>query len=205
MNFLAHALLAAPDPSLIAGGVLGDWIKGPLHRQTLPAGLLRGVALHRAIDAFADREPAFLRSRARISAPRRRWSGVFIDMYYDHLLAVQWADWHDAPLAEFTRQVYAALETHHAALPTDVAPVMRLMASEDWLGSYGSLNGLAAIFGRMSRRIRQPNPLATGTEELLAQREDFAADFAEFMPAARAFVADWLSRAPPISESVSTS
>lgn len=205
MNFLAHALLAAPDPSLIAGGVLGDWIKGPLARQTLTPELLRGVALHRAIDAFADRDAAFLRSRARISPARRRWSGVLVDMFYDHLLAAHWADWHDTTLPMFTRQIYAALEKNQAAFAADIAPVARLMASEDWLGSYGSVAGLSAILERMSRRARQPNPLADGIEELLAQRANFAADFAEFMPAARVFVADWLSRAPPISASAATS
>lgn len=205
MNFLAHALLAAPDPALIAGGVVGDWIKGPLARQSLPDDLLRGVALHRAIDAFADRDPAFLRSRARISAARRRWSGVLIDMFYDHLLAAQWADWHDDALPIFTQEVYAALAKSQSGLAADLSPVMRLMAAEDWLGSYASTAGLQAILERMSRRARQPNPLADGIEELQDHYAGFATDFAEFMPTARVFVADWLSRAPPTSGSASTS
>lgn len=197
MNFLAHAYLAAPDGALIAGGVIGDWIKGPLDRSPLPPDLLRGVALHRAIDSFADRDPAFLRSRARISAPHRRWSGVLIDMYYDHLLAAHWSDWHEAPLGDFVGGVYAALDQHTADLHPEVRPVMRLMASEDWLGSYASLDGLADVLARMSRRARQPNPLTEGTADLIACRADFAADFAEFLPAARDFARDWISRAPP--------
>lgn len=197
MNFLAHAYLAAPDPALIAGGVIGDWIKGPLAGQPLPEDLRRGVALHRAIDRFADDEAAFRRSRARISALRRRWSGVLIDMYYDHLLAARWTAWHDAPLADFTAVVYAALEERRHQLPPDVAPVMRLMASEDWLGRYATTDGLAEILGRMSRRARQPNPLAGAAEELLGAEADFAADFAAFLPAARRFAEDWISRAPP--------
>lgn len=197
MNFLAHAYLAAPDDALIAGGVIGDWVKGPLERSTLPPDLLRGVALHRAIDAFADHDPAFLRSRARIAASRRRWSEVLIDMYYDHLLAAGWDDWHEAPLGDFVGGVYAALEHHAGDLHHEVRPVMRLMASEDWLGSYASLAGLADVLDRMSRRARQPNPLAGGTADLIADRAAFAADFAEFLPAARQFAREWISRAPP--------
>lgn len=197
MNFLAHAYLAAPDDALIAGGVIGDWIKGPLNGSPLPPDLLRGVALHRAIDAFADRDPAFLRSRARIDASRRRWSGVLVDMYYDHLLAAGWSDWHEAPLGDFVGGVYGALERHAGDLHHEVRPVMRLMASEDWLGSYASLAGLTDVLGRMSRRARQPNPLAAGTADLIAFRADFAADFAEFLPAARQFASEWISRAPP--------
>ena len=201
MTFLAHAYLAAPDDALIAGGVIGDWIKGPLAGQPLPPELLRGVALHRAIDAFADREPAFVRSRSRISPQRRRWSGVLIDMFYDHLLAAHWDHWNAQSLDRFTAGVYAALAAHQAGMPEPVAPVMRLMASEDWRGSYRTLDGLEAILQRMGRRARQPNPLADGAEELEAAGAGIAADFAEFLPAARAFAADWISRAPPISAS----
>jgi len=198
MNFLAHAYLAAPDDALIAGGVIGDWIKGPLSGQLLPPDLLRGVALHRAIDAFADREPAFLRSRARISAPRRRWSGVLIDMFYDHLLALNWENWSDLPLGTFTAGVYSALERNQHHMPESVAQVMRLMADEDWLGSYRANEGLDAILQRMGRRARQPNPLGDGIEELQHAGAGIAADFNEFLPAARAFALDWINRAPPI-------
>ena len=57
MNFLAHAWLAGESPALVVGGVFGDWVKGPLP-GTLPADLARGVALHRAIDAFAETDSA---------------------------------------------------------------------------------------------------------------------------------------------------
>lgn len=204
MNFLAHAYLAAPatlarrDSGLIAGGVLGDWIKGPLDRQALPPALLRGVALHRAIDSFADRNEAFLRSRARVSVLRRRWSGVLVDMYYDHLLAADWTAWHEQPLATFTQDTYAALAHYQADFvraqthPTLVA-AMALMASEDWLSTYAGLDELAAILARMGLRARQPNPLADAASELIANRADFVNDFAAFLPAARTFATEWIT------------
>ena len=65
MNFLAHAFLAGGEPELIVGGVIGDWIKGPLP-GVLPADLARGVALHRAIDSFSERHAAFCASPVRI-------------------------------------------------------------------------------------------------------------------------------------------
>jgi len=86
MNFLAHAVLAGDDPALIVGGVVGDWIKGLLP-GALPADLAHGVALHRAIDSHAETHPAFQRSRNRVSPARRRYAGILVDIYYDHLLA----------------------------------------------------------------------------------------------------------------------
>ena len=50
MNLLAHAVLAGSDPGLVVGGVLGDWIKGPLDGG-LSDDLSAGVRLHRRIDA----------------------------------------------------------------------------------------------------------------------------------------------------------
>ena len=37
MNLLAHALLSGDEPGMIVGGVLADWIKGPVDK--LPGGL----------------------------------------------------------------------------------------------------------------------------------------------------------------------
>jgi len=94
LNFLAHAFLAGEDPALLVGGVIGDWIKGTL-TGVLPVDLAKGVvALHRAIDNFAESQPAFRRSRSRVSLERRRYAGVFVDVFYDHLLAKNWTTIH---------------------------------------------------------------------------------------------------------------
>lgn len=100
MNFLAHALLAGEDPALLVGGVIGDWIKGSLP-GVLPEDIAKGVALHRAIDNFAESQPAFRRSRSRISMGRRRYAGVLVDVFYDHLLARNWAAIHHGALDEY--------------------------------------------------------------------------------------------------------
>lgn len=105
MNFLAHAFLAGDNPELVVGGVIGDWIKGPLP-GTLPRDLAKGVALHRAIDSFAERHPAFRASRARVSPARRRYAGVLVDIFYDHLLALNWGSHHEQPLDMYSAAVY---------------------------------------------------------------------------------------------------
>src|SRR5574343_306846 len=115
MNFLAHALLAGEEPALIVGGVVGDWVKGALPAG-LPADLARGVALHRAIDSHAETHLAFCRSRNRISPARRRYAGILVDIFYDHLLARDWPQ--PEPLSETTRRIYAHLADFDPQLPT---------------------------------------------------------------------------------------
>ncbi|MEZ5628090.1 MAG: DUF479 domain-containing protein, partial [Rhodocyclaceae bacterium] len=62
MNFLAHLWLAGPDEGLRLGAVAGDFVKGALPGD-LPSDIAAGVALHRAIDVYAETHPAFQRSR----------------------------------------------------------------------------------------------------------------------------------------------
>lgn len=193
MNFLAHALLAGDDPALAVGGIVGDWIKGPLPAG-LPPDLARGVALHRAIDSHAETHPAFRRSRARVSPQRRRYSGVLVDIFYDHLLARDWALLHDQPLAEFCRTAYRRIAARQADLPAHAHFALDLMAVEDWLSSYARLEEIGDILARMSRRARQPNPMVGGEAEFSRDAEGFGADFASWLADAQRFAEDWRLR-----------
>ena len=192
MNFLAHALLAGESPALVVGGVMGDWIKGPLPAG-LPEDLARGVALHRAIDTFAETHPAFCASRVRMSAARRRYAGVLVDIFYDHLLARDWARYRADELGGYCAVVYRQIAERRHHLPDSSHHALDLMAREDWLQSYAGLEGIADVLARMSRRARQPNPLAGGEADFVAAAEGFEGDFRDWLPDAQHFVADWLT------------
>ena len=192
MNFLAHALLAGESPALVVGGVVGDWIKGPLPAG-LPEDLARGVALHRAIDSFAETHPAFCASRARMSPARRRYAGVLVDIFYDHLLARDWARYRGDGLGSYCALVYRQIADRRHHLPDSSHRALDLMAAEDWLQSYGGLEGIADVLARMARRARQPNPLAGGEADFVAAAEGFEGDFRDWLPDAQRFVADWLA------------
>jgi acyl carrier protein phosphodiesterase len=190
MNFLAHAFLAGDDPALIVGGVIGDWIKGPLPGM-LPADLARGVALHRAIDSHAETHAAFRASRARISPARRRYGGVVVDILYDHLLAGRWHELHPQPLDAYCAQVYRLIGARLDDIPAGAHFALKLMADEDWLASYRHLDGIADVLARMSRRARQPNPLLHAEEEYLGDPASYDLDFNDWLVDAQRFVGQW--------------
>lgn len=125
------------------------------------------------------------------SAARRRYAGVLVDIFYDHLLASDWPALHGSPLADFAPAVYRQVAARHADLPADSHPALRLMAEQDWFASYTSPDGIAEVLARMSRQARQPNPLAGGEAELLRDREDFREDFMQWLAAAQQFNAAW--------------
>lgn len=190
MNFLAHALLAGEDPALIVGGVAGDWVKGTLP-GVLPPDLARGVALHRAIDHYAESHPAFRRSRARVSQPRKRYAGILVDIFYDHLLALDWENVHHRLLQDYSATVYRMIAARLDELPPGAHHALSLMAREDWLSSYATIEGIADVLVRMSRRARQPNPLAQGEEEYLADAAGYAEDYRAWLPDVTMFCREW--------------
>lgn len=220
MNYLAHAVLAGPDPLLRLGGLMGDFVKGPLPPGTagiagaapLPERLILGLRLHRAIDAYAETHPAFRASRARVSAERRRVAGIMVDLFYDHFLARDWAAWPAAPgfsafaanvdvtpagsgLAAYCAATYALFDAHAALLPPRLAEVAPLMAAHDWLGSYAEAATIALALDRMAaRRFSRPTPLAGGGAELLMDYDGFAADFRAFFADALEFARQWRER-----------
>jgi len=191
VNFLAHALLGSAVPALRVGGLAGDFVKGPLPAG-LPPDLADGVALHRAIDSFSERHPAFVASRARIGSLRRRYGGVLVDMFYDHLLALHWQHFSRQPLVGFADETYRLAAARLPDLPARFGEVFEMMRGGDWLAGYRRPGHVADALGRMSRhRIRRANPLADGFEEFLAARDGFEQDFLQFFPDAVAFAGRW--------------
>lgn len=188
MNFLAHAFLAGDIPADQLGGLIGDFVKGPLPAG-LPADIAAGVRLHRRIDVFADSHPAFLRSRHRVSERRRRVGGVMVDLFYDHFLARHWAQFRDEPLEAFTARMYRLMEAHSPLLPPRLLELLPRMREADWLASYRSADVTSHALDRIALRLKRENTLAGGGEDLAADYAGYESDFFTFIADAQRFVA----------------
>jgi acyl carrier protein phosphodiesterase len=195
MNYLAHTYLAGDSESDRLGGLLGDFVKGPLPCG-LPEPLAQGVALHRRIDSFADSHTAFQRSRQRVSSARRRYAGVIVDMFYDHLLAAHWDDYSDLPLDVYSLGVYDMLDANAPLLPERLNRVRVWMREGDWLNGYRTLYGVGFALDRIAEnRLSRPGSLPGAVEELAADYAGFKSDFDEFMQAAQNMIReDWRQR-----------
>ncbi len=204
MNFLAHLHLADGDPGDMTGGVAADFVRNPdLH--LLSPEVFRGVMLHRLIDGFTDRHPVTLRSISRVSRKMGWFGGIVIDIYYDHILARDWAKYSSEPLAEFAARSYAVLEAGQAGLPLHEAAreFMRRFIDDDRLNSYATVAGIEDTLARVSRVIaeRIPHraiPLTDAMPILIARDAEIAADFHEFYPELMAFAAEQRRRPPDV-------
>lgn len=186
MNFLAHAWLAGDSAADRLGGLMGDFVKGPLPAG-LPPDIAAGVRLHRSIDSFADTHPAFRRACARVPAERRRAAGILVDMFFDHFLARRWEDFSELPLPHFTADVYRLMAAHHAVLPPRLQRILPWMIEDDWLASYREVDAVAHALDRMSQRLSRPGLLAGAGSILHAEYTALESDFHAFLPAARQF------------------
>jgi acyl carrier protein phosphodiesterase len=186
MNYLAHLFLSEPTEEAWLGSLLGDFVKGPLDGR-YGVQVTSAIALHRKIDTFTDAHPLVLRSKARVSADRRRYAGIMIDMFYDHFLAKHWRDFHHEPLNTFTARFYELLLRSHPRLPPRLQHMAPFMAQHDWLGSYAELDAVRIALDRMGKRLKRENRLLGSADELEMHYADIEGDFRAFFPEVRQF------------------
>ncbi|MGJ8656723.1 MAG: ACP phosphodiesterase [Akkermansiaceae bacterium] len=167
MNYLAHLALTpsangASADALRIGNLLGDFIKGTESslRLQLPADLVDGIILHRAIDKFTDAHPTFLASKQLLAPQRKRYAGIVIDIIYDHFLSTHWDTYHDEPRVQFIAKVYALLDTNKEWQLGTLKQAFPIMKSQDWLGCYASVKGINTTFRRVASRGKFTAPIA---------------------------------------------
>ena len=161
-------------------------------------GFRAGALRHRTIDAYTDGHPVVRRSRTRVSARHRRFSGVLVDVFYDYLLASRWPRYSSVSLDAFTAAFYAQAAASDIALPVEARNTLDRIIEHDLLGAYRRLEGVEQSLHRLSRglarRWRRDFALDSAVEDLRAHEDAFWSDFAEFFPQLQAHVA---AAAPP--------
>lgn len=181
MNFLAHFQLAWPDPGLIAGGLEGDYYKGPL-RGDLPHSFEQGIRLHRAIDAYTDHHPLIAAARQQFPSHLRRYAGILIDLCFDHYLSQRWQQHHEQSLESFSRAVYRTLADHRALLSPNAARMSERLQHYDLLQRYRDWQTVPASAERIGERFRRGNPMLAIDTDLAALREPLGDVFDAFYP-----------------------
>ncbi len=181
MNFLAHFYLSHMDDALIIGNFLGDFVKGQQYRD-YPDTIAGGIMLHREIDHFTDHHPVHRQSKRRLGDRYGHYAGVAIDMFYDHILAVNWVSYADVPLPDFSRHVYSVLKANESMLPETARHVLRYMAEQDWLLHYQKIESIQNALRGISRRTAFVSNLENAVLDLEAFFPEFEQDFINFFP-----------------------
>jgi acyl carrier protein phosphodiesterase len=181
MNFLAHIYLSGKDENLILGNFIADMVKGRQIEKYTP-DVVKGIRLHRKIDEFTDSHPFVTRSKDRIREKYRHYSGVVVDMYYDHFLSSSWDDYCNEPLEIFVQNAYNVLLKNYIMLPSRAKFILPIMIGSNWLVNYADLKSLQRHMEGMARRTSFNSGMEEAVTDLKKHYNEFHRDFAEFFP-----------------------
>ena len=84
---------------------MADGIRGNDYLK-FPPEVIKGILLHRQIDTFTDSHPIYRKSKHRLHEKYGHYSGVIMDILYDHFLAKKWNKYSDEKLEDYVGHFY---------------------------------------------------------------------------------------------------
>ena len=191
MNYLAHIYLAQHSDKAMLGALLGDFVKlkdTALYHPEIQAD----IQIHRQVDSYTDSHPIVLQAKAMFQDQHRRYAGILLDIFYDHVLSQHWPQGSPAPRQELIQRFYRALQAQSTIiLPDSLQAALPRMLSQDWLGSYHEFDGVRIAVARTSQRLsKNGDLLRAGLDDLLSNYDALSKGFLEFFPELVQYVAE---------------
>ncbi|MEL6810279.1 MAG: ACP phosphodiesterase [Bacteroidota bacterium] len=179
MNFLAHIYLSGEDEGITLGNFIADGIKGKSYLK-YPEQIQKGILLHRGIDSYTDSHPIVKQSTKRLHKNYGHYSGVIVDILYDHFLAKNWKQYHSIPLDTYVENFYELLRNSYEILPMRIRRMMPYMISDNWLLSYATIPGISKILDQMNMRTKGRSRMNFAVMELETFYSEFEEEFTSF-------------------------
>jgi acyl carrier protein phosphodiesterase len=185
LNFLAHTYLSGDDNDLKIGNFLGDFVKGRLNKLSntqYSEGIIKGMALHREIDFFTDSHPIVRQSIDRLQPKYHKFSGIVVDMFYDHILAKNFAQYSEISLEEYSQIFYNLLENRKTEIPEAMKRMVESMVRRNWFVNYRKHEGIEWALQGISKRLSFKSGIENATEDLKQDYLLYEAEFNAFFP-----------------------
>ena len=185
-------MLAPDDDPARIGTWLGDFVRGS-DLCAWPSAVEQAIRLHRRIDSFTDTHALTLAARRSLPAPLRRYAGILLDVYFDHLLIRHWSSWHSTPLNDYSDSVHACLARIAPGLPEPAGRSAHRMATYGGLGACASAAGMTRVLTRIGERFSKPVALAEALPALVAAHASLETAFERFFPLLKAEAVRYLA------------
>jgi acyl carrier protein phosphodiesterase len=153
MNYLAHSFLSNNDHGLLVGNFIADHLHGN-HFEAYPGKVVEGIMLHRRIDSFTDSHPKFHESKRIFYNGFEKYSGILVDIYFDHLLAKNFSVYSPVNLETHCHQVYKVYQDHLHILPQTSAGFLNYVLENNVFYSYSTIQGIETVLYHLSHRIK---------------------------------------------------
>ena len=182
MNHFAHLVLSRSTDESVVGNLLGDFARGVVQDQ-LPDAVLAGLLNHRAVDRFTDSHPVVQELKSCFSHQRRRFAGIALDIYFDHLLINHWDRFEQRHLQITIDEFYQCLSAGRSLMPgEEMRRVTQRIVEYDWFGSYRDIDSIAQSLDQVAGRIRFANQFDNAIEDILRHQNLIRDGFFEFYP-----------------------
>ncbi|MDD2984449.1 MAG: acyl carrier protein phosphodiesterase [Crocinitomicaceae bacterium] len=192
MNYLGHLYFSNNDSELMTANLFGDFVKGRDLSAYQPK-VQEGILLHRKIDSFIDQSETVLILMRKLYASLPKVSSVAIDLFFDHLLAKNWNQFHPVPLDDFLNQYYQNIQLSEQLYAAKFIGMMQKLIEHNWISYYPTLYGLEKSCQGVSSRISFPNELKNGKIVFLEYEEEITDTFFQFMKEANEyFLVDYI-------------
>ncbi|TBN06647.1 DUF479 domain-containing protein [Hyunsoonleella flava] len=179
MNYLAHIYLSGENDLVTIGNFMADGIKGNRYK-TYDRDIQIGILLHRHIDTFTDAHETVRKSTKRLHEKYSHYSGVIVDILYDHFLAKNWSQYSNVPLKDYVERFYGSLKDNFEILPMRIQKMIPYMISGNWLLSYASIEGIAKVLAGMNKRTKHRSGMNEAVNELEEFYKEFEEEFTSF-------------------------
>jgi acyl carrier protein phosphodiesterase len=188
MNYFAHLVLSQPTTESTVGNLLGDFARG-VDQSTLHPSVLAGLKNHRAVDRFTDGHNKVTEIKQCFSPERRRFAGIALDVYFDHLLMSHWHEFDQRDVNNVIAEFYARMEHGQKLMPgSEMRRITSRMITYDWFGSYREIDSVAEALDRIAMRIRFPNKFDNAIDDLRQHEDRILEVFLNFFPELKAHV-----------------
>ena len=181
MNYLAHAYLSFGEPDILAGNMISDFVKGK-KKYDYPLGIQNGITLHRLIDAFTDEHAATRDAKQYFKEAVGLYAGAFVDVAYDHFLALDDKLHTDEELLQFALKSYQQLDAFTGIFPERFGRMFPYMKLQNWLYNYRTMNGIENSFGGVVRRAVYLHNSESAFEAFMKYYEELRMCYEAFFP-----------------------
>lgn len=176
MNFLGHLYLSGENNEIKIGNFIADAVKGRSYLN-YNTEIQHGIILHRAIDKFTDTHPVFIQSKQKLNSHFTYFSGIVIDIFYDHFLSRNWSRYSQIPFDSYTQSAYNLMLSRFSILPEKVKFFLPFMVKNNWLKIYGEIDGITRVLNGLSKRTSLPNKTGHAISVLEENYNEFNEEF----------------------------
>jgi len=192
MNFLAHAYLSFNDPDILVGNMIADLVKGKQIAQfSLP--VQNGIRIHRQIDSFTDQHPLIHKASEFFRPSAGKYAGAFLDVAYDHFLALDPVNTPEGGWEYFAEQAYRQIEQYADILPSRFCTMFMYMRNENWFYNYRYNWMIERSFERLKSRATYLDDDAPVFEGFINHYSEIEDSYKLFFPQLKSFTEQIIS------------